>query len=192
MAKSITTDIKPNTLITKRDSITSEISRYWKIIATENVIKKGVSRNYDLKSLLVRIKALYDQLILIKLRIQCANMGMKLKDLPKDANIINIYKLSALNEYYVKLDEMMKKHIINPILKAKKGKRNLDVTEEITRNYFRNKQSKCLITLNELRKAIADFNDNTDLSDDTAPLYLVVAQYVTKFIILNLLNQKSR
>lgn len=90
MTKSITTDIKPNTLITKRDSITSEISRYWKIIATENVIKKGVSRNYDLKSLLVRIKALYDQLILIKLRIQCANMGMKLKDLPKDANIINI------------------------------------------------------------------------------------------------------
>ena len=80
MTKSITTDIKPNTLITKRDSITSEISRYWKIIATENVIKKGVSRNYDLKSLLVRIKALYDQLILIKLRIQCANMGIKLKD----------------------------------------------------------------------------------------------------------------
>ena len=174
MTKSITTDIKPNTLITKRDSITSEISRYWKIIATENVIKKGVSRNYDLKSLLVRIKALYDQLILIKLRIQCANMGMKLKDLPKDANIINIYKLSALNEYYVKLDEMMK-HTINPILKAKKGKRNLGITEEITRNYFRNKQSECLITLNELRKAIADFNDNTDLSDDTAPLYLVVA-----------------
>lgn len=175
MTKSITTDIKPNTLITKRDSITSEISRYWKIIATENVIKKGVSRNYDLKSLLVRIKALYDQLILIKLRIQCANMGMKLKDLPKDANIINIYKLSALNEYYVKLDGMMKKHTINPILKAKKGKRNLGITEEITRNYFRNKQSECLITLNELRKAIADFNDNTDLSDDTAPLYLVVA-----------------
>ena len=51
MTKSITTDIKPNTLITKRDSITSEISRYWKIIATENVIKKGVSRNYDLKNL---------------------------------------------------------------------------------------------------------------------------------------------
>ena len=175
MTKSITTDIKPNTLITKRDSITSEISRYWKITATENVIKKGVSRNYDLKSLLVRIKALYDQLILIKLRIQCANMGMKLKDLPKDANIINIYKLSALNEYYVKLDEMMKKHTINPILKAKKGKRNLGITEKITRNYFRNKQSECLITLNELRKAIADFNDNTDLSDDTAPLYLVVA-----------------
>lgn len=120
MTKSITTDIKPNTLITKRDSITSEISRYWKIIATENVIKKGVSRNYDLKSLLVRIKALYDQLILIKLRIQCANMGMKLKDLPKDANIINIYKLSALNEYYVKLDEMMKSILSILFLKLRK------------------------------------------------------------------------
>ena len=172
MTKSITTDIKPNTLITKRDSITSEISRYWKIIATENVIKKGVSRNYDLKSLLVRIKALYDQLILIKLRIQCANMGMKLKDLPKDANIINIYKLSALNEYMVKLDEMMKHHTINPVLKAKRGKKGLAVNEELTYNYLRAKKNECSLPLNELRKKIAEFNDNTDLNEEETPLFL--------------------
>ena len=172
MTKSITTDIKPNTLITKRDSITSEISRYWKIIATENVIKKGVSRNYDLKSLLVRIKALYDQLILIKLRIQCANMGMKLKDLPKDANIINIYKLSALNEYMVKLDEMMKHHTINPVLKAKRGKKGLAVNEELTYNYLRAKKNECSLPLNELRKKIAEFNDNTDLNEEEIPLFL--------------------
>lgn len=50
-------------------------------------------------------------------------MGIKLKDLSSDANIINIYKLSALNEYMVKLDEMMKHHTINPVLKAKRGKK---------------------------------------------------------------------
>lgn len=173
--KSITTNIKPNILITKRDKLTDEISRYWRIIKTENVIKKGFKRNYDLKALLVTICAMYDELLIVKLRIQCANMGMKFKDLPKDANIINIYKLSSLNEYYVKLGELIEKHTINPVLKAKKGKRALTITEELTRSYLRGKQNECTLNLNELRKAIADFNDNTDLSDDSAPLFLIAA-----------------
>lgn len=171
--KSITTNIKPNILITKRDKLTDEISRYWRIIKTENVIKKGFKRNYDLKALLVTIHAMYDELLIVKLRIQCANMGMKFKDLPKDANIINIYKLSSLNEYYVKLGELIEKHTINPVLKAKKGKRALTITEELTRSYLRGKQNECTLNLNELRKAIADFNDNTDLSDNSAPLFLI-------------------
>ena len=173
--KSITTNIKPNILITKRDKLTDEISRYWRIIKTENVIKKGFKRNYDLKVLLVTIRAMYDELLIVKLRIQCANMGMKFKDLPKDANIINIYKLSSLNEYYVKLGELIEKHTINPVLKAKKGKRALTITEELTRSYLRGKQNECTLNLNELRKAIADFNVNTDLSDDSAPLFLIAA-----------------
>ena len=118
---------------------------------------------------------MYDELLIVKLRIQCANMGMKFKDLPKDANIINIYKLSSLNEYYVKLGELIEKHTINPVLKAKKGKRALTITEELTRSYLRGKQNECTLNLNELRKAIADFNDNTDLSDDSAPLFLIAA-----------------
>lgn len=173
--KSITTNIKPNILITKRDKLTDEISRYWRIIKTENVIKKGFKRNYDLKALLVTIRAMYDELLIVKLRIQCANMGMKFKDLPKDANIINIYKLSFLNEYYVKLGKLIEKHTINPVLKAKKGKRALTITEELTRSYLRGKQNECTLNLNELRKAIADFNDNTDLSDDSASLFLIAA-----------------
>ena len=116
-------NIKANQLIDERNRISTEISRYWNIIATENVIKKGAKRNYDLKQLLIRIKALYDQSVIVKLRIQCANIGIKIKDLPKDANIINIYKLSAYNEYCVKLEETIRKHTINPIIKIKKGKK---------------------------------------------------------------------
>ena len=59
--KSITKTIKPNMLIDKRDKLTNEISRYWKIIATENVLKKGLTRNYDLKALLIQIRATYDE-----------------------------------------------------------------------------------------------------------------------------------
>lgn len=40
MTRSITTNIKPNILITKRDKLTAEITRSWRIIATENVVKK--------------------------------------------------------------------------------------------------------------------------------------------------------
>lgn len=173
--KSNTLNIKPNALINKRDKLTSDISRYWKIIATENVIRKGFKRNFDMKGLLTQIRAMYDELVIVKLRIQCVNMGMKFRDLPKDANIINIYKLSALNEYYVKLGEIMKDHTINPVLKAKKGKKALAVTEELTRSFLRSKQNECTLMLNELRKAVADFNDNTNLDDDSAPLFLLVA-----------------
>ncbi len=170
--KSITKTIKPNMLIDKRDKLTNEISHYWKIIATENVLKKGLTRNYDLKSLLIHIRATYDELVIVKLRIQCANMGIKLKDLSSDANIINIYKLSALNEYIVKLDEMMKHHTINPVLKAKRGKKGLAVNEELTYNYLRAKKNECSLPLNELRKKIAEFNDNTDLNEEEIPLFL--------------------
>lgn len=166
-------EIKANKLVDERNRITNEISRYWKIIATENVVKKGVKRNYDMKQLLIRIKALYDQSVIVKLRIQCANMGMKIRDLPRDANVINIYKLSAYNGYYVKLDELIRKHTINPAIKMKKGKKALSVTEELTRSYLEREKSRISIQLNKLRKDITDFNNNTDLTDDTVPLFLV-------------------
>lgn len=174
MKKSAFTDVKPSELIKRRDGLNKEISRYWEIIAKENVIKKGLMRNYNLKVLLTQIRALYDQLVLVKLNIQCINMGMKFKDLTEDMNVVNIYRLSALNEYCVKIDEMIDKHTLNPVLKAKKGKRGLGVTEEITRSYFRNKKNECALLLNKLRKNIADFNDNTDLSDDEVPAFLTV------------------
>ena len=96
--RSITKTIKPNMLIDKRDKLTNEISRYWKIIATENVLKKGLTRNYDLKSLLIHIRATYDELVIVKLRIQCANMGIKLKDLSSDANITGLIEYIDLNQ----------------------------------------------------------------------------------------------
>lgn len=167
-------NIKANKLIDERNKITNEIANLWRIIATENVIKKNMKRNYDMKSVLLRIKHLYEQSIIVKLRIQCANLGMKIKNLPSNANIINIYKLSAYNEFYVKLDEMIKKHTINPAVKIKKGKKALSVTEELTRPYLEKIKADYSLMINKIRKAIEDFNNNTDLTDDTVPLFLVV------------------
>lgn len=52
--------VKVDYLIAKRDQLTADINKYWRIINTENVIKKGFSRNYDMKNLLEKIKELYE------------------------------------------------------------------------------------------------------------------------------------
>lgn len=165
-------NIKCNKLIEERDQLTVQIAKMWDIIATENVIRKGCVRNYDMKMTLIHIKHLYDKVINVKLQIQCANMGIKLKDLPENANIINIYKLTAYNNYIVKVDEMMKKHTINPLVKIKKGKRKLAVTEELTYSYLEREKNRYTLLANKIRKEIENFNNNTEI-DNTVPTYLV-------------------
>lgn len=165
-------NIKCNKLIEERDQLTVQIAKMWDIIATENVIRKGCARNYDMKMTLTHIKHLYDKVINVKLQIQCANMGIKLKDLPENANIINIYRLTAYNNYIVKVDEMMKKHTINPLVKIKKGKRKLAVTEELTYSYLEREKNRYTLLANKIRKEIENFNNNTEI-DNTVPTYLV-------------------
>jgi len=171
----LTTNVSPNTLIEKRKNLCLEIARYWRVIETENVLEKGRKRNYDLKNLLVYIRSLYDQLIFVKLQVQCLNIGISIKDLPKDANIINIYSLSALREYYTKLDELKKDgKTINPKVKSKYGKKRLAVTEELTRNFVEKSQKDISLEINTLLKNIADFNESVTQStiENSAPKYL--------------------
>ena len=169
------TKISPNCLIEKRNRLSNEISRYWDVVLTENVIKKGASRNYDIKGVLNMIRSFYDQLIYVKLQIQCMNMGISIKDLPANANVINIYTLSALREYYTKLDEMKKDgRTINPRVKAKYGKKRLSVTEEVTRDFVVLKQKELNLEISSYLKNIADFNDSLSVeTPDVAPKYLV-------------------
>lgn len=49
--------VKVDYLIAKRDQLTADINKYWRIINTENVIKKGFSRNYDMKTYLRKSKS---------------------------------------------------------------------------------------------------------------------------------------
>ena len=163
-------EIKASKLIDQRNKLTSDIARYWKIIETENVIRKGATRNYDLKALLNEIISLYDKVIDLKLHIQCINMGLSIDSLPENANIFNIYKLSAYNELSVKLNEMQHKHTINPLIKLKKGKRALGVTEQLTAEYLKRMKDKYELLSNSLRKKIEDFNNNTEIDNIPASL----------------------
>lgn len=161
--------VKVDYLIAKRDQLTADINKYWRIINTENVIKKGFSRNYDMKVLLEKIKELYEEHVVVKLRIQCVNMGMKLKELSPDANVVNIYRLSAMKEYSIRLGIV---NTINPTQKAKKGKRKLPVTEVLTHNYIKARQAECQLVINELDKKVKEFNSSTEIDLSEAPMYL--------------------
>lgn len=169
--KSNKTDLKPNKLIQKRVELENQINRYWNIIEKENVIPKFKVRNYDLKAIIGEFKGLYDKLVDIKLRIQCANLGIKYKDLPQNANIINVYRYSALSDYKKRLTMIMNKHTIPTKTKIKYGKNKLKVTEELTADYLKKLIDECTLPLNKFQKDITDFNDNVTIEDEV-PTYL--------------------
>lgn len=171
--KSNKTDLKPNKLIQKRIEIENQINRYWNIIEKENVIPKNQTRNYNLKNIIALFKGLYDNLVDVKLRIQCANLGMKYKDLPKNANIINVYRYSALADYKKRLTMIMNKFTIPSKTKIKYGKNKLKVTEELTSDYLKKLIDECTLPINKFQKDITDFNDNVTIEDEV-PAYLTV------------------
>ena len=114
--------------------ISNEITFYWNKIKEENVIPKEAKRNYDLKELLQKIKTLSEERILLKLYMQCINMGYKkFTELPKDNNYLNIFTLCEKTE---QLFHLSKIKTLDPKLKRSKGKKNLDKTEELTSAYI--------------------------------------------------------
>ena len=52
--------MKSNEIISRRDTISKEITKYWGIIRAENLVEKSYKRNYDLKALLKKIEELKD------------------------------------------------------------------------------------------------------------------------------------
>ena len=155
--------IKPMTIISGRDGLSLSITKYWNIIKSENLIDKRQKRNYDLKEVYKKICEMAEQRVIFKLKQQCFNMGMHIKDLPTDANIINVFKLTELNERKVQL---MKIRTLDPKLKAKKGKRNLTKTEVFTSDLIKKEIQNIDLAINEIKLKMDEFN-NRELEDAT-------------------------
>lgn len=76
---------------TRRDELSKEITKYWNIIKNENVISTEAKRNFDLKVMLTKISEMSEERLLMKLYLQCINMGYKkFSDLPVDNNYYTI------------------------------------------------------------------------------------------------------
>lgn len=150
--------------------ISNEITFYWNKIKEENVIPKEAKRNYDLKALLQKIEALSEERILLKLYMQCINMGYKkFTELPKDNNYLNIFTLCEKTE---QLFHLSKIKTLDPKLKRSKGKKNLDKTEELTSAYIVGLKNKLQLEINKINKDITDFNEKVELNIEAPALSL--------------------
>lgn len=163
--------MKSKDIITTRKRLDGEITRYWKIIKSENIIPKGMDRHYDMKNLLSKINQLADERIQIKLYLQCINMGLKkFSDLPEDNNYKNIFLLSEKREQLVQLGYIK---TIDPKLKRAKGKKGLNYSEELTSAYITKLKSSLQLEINKLEKDIEDFNEKLEFEVETPMLSLV-------------------
>lgn len=150
--------------------ISNEITFYWNKIKEENVIPKEAKRNYDLKSLLQKIETLSEERILLKLYMQCINIGYKkFTELPKDNNYLNIFTLCEKTE---QLFHLSKIKTLDPKLKRSKGKKNLDKTEELTSAYIAGLKNKLQLEINKINKDITDFNEKAELNIEAPALSL--------------------
>lgn len=157
-------------IITRRKELSNEITKYWNIIKNENVIPTGAKRNFDLKALILDIQAKAEERILLKLYLQCINMGYKkFSELPITNNYLDIFTLSEKQE---QLFHLSKIKTLDHKLKRAKGKKNLDKTEELTSAYISSLRAKLQLEINALNKKIEDFNNGAELNIEEAPLSL--------------------
>lgn len=164
--KSITSKYAKN----RRDELSKDITKYWTIIKNENIISKGIIRNYDLKVLLTKIQEMAEERILMKLYLQCINMGYKkFSDLPTENNYYTIFSLSEKQEQLFHLGKIK---TIDPKIKRAKGKKNLNISEELTSAYISSIKNKLQIEINKLNKDLEDFNNKAELDIESAPVCL--------------------
>lgn len=155
---------------TRRDTLSKDITKYWAIIKNENIISKETTRNYELKVLLTKIQEMAEERILMKLYLQCINMGYKkFSDLPAENNYYTIFSLSEKQEQLFHLGKIK---TIDPKIKRAKGKKGLNISEELTSAYITTLKNKLQLEINKLNKDLEDFNDNAELNIESAPLCL--------------------
>lgn len=159
------TDIK-----TKLDKLNKEITNYWHIIRTENIIDNGMKRHYDMKALLNVIQTNATERIQLKMDQLCINLGFKKRsDFPSESIYPIIFELSEKNEQYVQLGLIK---TIDPNIKMKKGKKKMSINEELTRDYISKLMNNLSLEINGLRKKLSDFNEKAELDTSTAFTYL--------------------
>lgn len=160
--------IKSKDIITKRDNLSKEITKYWSIIRQENImskkeVKAGIGSGFDLKALYNTITQKANARIKTKLYLQAINMGYtNFNEFKTNTNYENIYLLNEKKEQLVQLGMI---HTINPQYKSSKGK-SITITETFTKQKIDMLKKEIQLDINNLEKKITDFNNTTELEID--------------------------
>lgn len=157
-------------IITRRDTLCKEKTRYWKIIKSENIMsnkekKAGLGSGMDLKALHNSILQMSENLIKTKLMLNAINNGITTfnYDDAKKTHYYRIYKACELKEQLSHWEEILKKHTLNPALKSKAGVKGLGKTETFTSAKIASIKKNLQLEINKIDAEIAKFNDETTL-----------------------------
>lgn len=159
-------------IISTREKLDKEITNYWNIIKTENVISKkaksmGKGSNYDLFSVYNTILQDSEKRIKLKGMLQYINMGI-LDFNYEDFKKTHYYTIFAACEEKEKIahwkDLISKKCFINPVEKSKKGMKGTGKIETFSYAKINANMRKIQLSINSLNAKIAKFNDETLLN----------------------------
>lgn len=157
-------------IISLRDEICKTKTRYWKIIKSENIMsnkekKAGVGSGFDLKVLHNQILQMSEKLIKVKLMLNAINNGITKFDYDeaKKTHYYHIFKACELKEQLAHWEEILKKHTLNPALKAKAGAKGLGKSETFTSAKIASIKSSLQKEINKIDAEIAKFNNETEL-----------------------------
>ena len=162
--------------IKRRKEISDTITKNWDTIIKYNLTPKDLPSKfkcpYDLKELIKENIELMEERILLKLYLQCINMGYKkFSELPKTNNYLNIFTLCERKEYLFKLNHIP---TLDKKLKRTQGKKNLDQIETLTSDYLNGLKKPLELEIINLQKQIDDFNETAEL-DIEAPAISLAA-----------------
>lgn len=149
---------------TTRKDLDKEVKGLWSILKAENMILKTQKRNWEMKAVYNKIKSLSKDRAKYKMYSLMLNLGFKKeadfnKAIPENIYSI-IYELSEIQEILVKLDSIP---VYNPDMKAKKGKKSLSKTEELTYGFIKKEKNMLQIEVNALKKKLNEFNEKAVL-----------------------------
>lgn len=148
-------------IITKRDTLSENITRNWDIIKSENVVFRGYKRNYDMKLVLDNILTLCKERIEVKLQSLALNLGFEdIDDLPEDNNYATIYAISELKEIHKQLGIVP---TIDPEIIKKYGKKKMRKTQILSRAYITTLRNTIQIQINTLTVELENFNSSHSL-----------------------------
>lgn len=156
-------------IIAKRDQLSKDITKYWKIIKQQNVMaKKAVAAGlatYDLNELHNKILQMSQQRIQCKLLLNAINNGITTYE-DKNIHYKTIYEANETKEQIAQWQMVLKKSTINPATKAKAGVKGTGKKETFTSAKITSMIKKLELQATALDKKIADFNDTTTIEVD--------------------------
>lgn len=166
--KNSTIKLKSADIIATRNEISTEISKYWKIIRAENIlstkeIKSGLGSGKDLKALYNAITQLQQKRIKIKAILMYLNMNYTNFDY-EEFKKTNNYSIFAACEAKEAIAQLKMIPTLDPTAKAKKAKSTLGKKETFTSAKIASLIKKLQLEANKYDEQMEKFNASTEIT----------------------------